>query len=451
MDISNNRINKVGLKIIKNKEIKKPAFFWGCIFFRISLDVVYPVVIVKYFHGFGFSFLPDSNRYFISYIAMITLLFFVSNIISIKKAGSIFIMLLILCAYIPNMSLFSGMSLPYSYFFLSNSYWYITIFLYALSGSKGINFNRIKLRLGGNRFPQVKKLSPYWIFFLAFFIVVFFAIYYNNGIKLTIDLSIAYKLRPEANSTIPKIMRRLISWCVNIIFPMGIIIFIKKRKWLYVIPMFIGEIFAFSVNGIKTGLFVAVISFFMIIAVRNDEKLGHIPIVFTVCNFFSIILKNSNIGYFIDNYIIRRVFFSTSLFNYFWIDFFSNKSKLWFTNSSLGWLRRFGFVLPYSENISEIIGRKYMGYEAALASGTIAQMYGNMGWWGIFIYPLLIVLIAKMIDLIGEKCEIKYIYPIIISAMEYLLNGSIYSALVTYGFIIGVIIVFYLKNKGVYD
>ena len=150
---------------------------------------------------------------------------------------------------------------------------------------------------------------------------------------------------------------------------------------------------------------------------------------------------------FIINFITRRMYMSTSLNNYYWLEYFSDNPKLYFTNSLLGWLRRFGVQMPYDENFSRVIGRLYYHTETAASSGTIADAYSNLGFIGIAVFPVLLVLAFKLLDKVAPECKLIYLYPIIVTTAVYLLNGGIVTALVTYGYFVGLLLIWYIRRK----
>lgn len=434
--------------------------FWGIIIFRISLDIVYPLIICKQYGNYGFEYSPDIFRYLVSYISLVVITAYIIPSFSIDKPGSVLFLSLYLMAYVPNMALFSGMSLSYQYYFMSNLYWFMLAFFY--KNKFKVWNNSINL-IGSNNYlrcnGRYKIIKQYWVFIIAFIAVLLYSMYFNKGLKLTINLKDALDLRLSSRGNISSIFDRILPWSANIIFPMGLIIGVKRKRIGLVILMVLGEVAAFSINGVKTWLFVAFLSMVLSIFTKNEKSIAILPLLLAAICIFGLLFNGSEVvSNFVNNYITRRVFFTTSINNHYWIDFFNNHPKLFFTNSSLGWIRRFVDV-PYSTNVSSIIGLNYYGSAANnAASGTIATAYANLGWAGLVFYPIIVSIIAKLLDkasviggLDNKTCSIVYIYPIIISSAEYLLNGSIYTAVITYGFLVGVIILRYLIRVGVFE
>lgn len=446
-------------KLINNrfKQISRSLLFWGIVIYRIILDFSFPSVICAYYYHYGFYFQPNFTKYVLSYVSMLLLAVMFIPKIKTGRPSSIILLTLMLLAYIPNMSLFAGMDLPYEYFFMSNLYWFAMAFFYKLSYSKeqkiSLKENIPKLAIGRTKWPEhVKK---YGIFYLAFILIFIYSVLYNRGLSFTVDLSDAYELRMASRGNINKLFSFLLPWCCNIIFPIGVIVSIKNKNPLIFALMIIGFISGYSVNGVKSWLFIGVLSISSALVIKRDNQVGYLPLFLAVIAFSGTVTDiQSYTGFFINNFIVRRVFFGTSLNNHYWIEFFTDHPKTYFTSGILGWLRNF-IDVPYDVNVSSIIGGLYYGnYESNASSGTIAAAYSNLDWPGLIIFPLFIVFVVKLLDSVVNKPEreisVIYTYPLIMSSCIYLLNGDIFTAFITYGFLFGIIILNYLSYTGVF-
>lgn len=439
----------------KQKNINPIITFIGSFVFRVALDFVYALVICKIFYHYGFVYDLHIGKLFLSYAAMIGVLAAFVPQVKLERPGSVLLLTVMLMAFVPNMSLFACMNLPYEFFFMSFVFWMLIALFYRIRIVKQI---KIRIRLRNNNYLSSNGHNSkwYWIFLLVFIIVFVYSTWYNQGISLRMNLSDANDIRMAAREkNINEWVMRIFAWSGNVVFPLGLIFSVKRRKIGLFVIMVVGELAAYAVNGTKSWLFVAFLALFMAVFVKKDNRIGFLPWMFSGTIIAGIILSSTNkLGYFVNNYIARRVFFATSLNNYYWIDFFSNNPKLFFTNSSLGWIRRFTEV-PYDVNVASIIGEVYYGMPTSNASsGTIACAYANLGWLGLPVYALLTVFLIELLDIVSNaslsKVPIIYLYPIIISAAEYLVNGHVLTVAITYGYLVGVIIIAYLRNQGVF-
>jgi hypothetical protein len=423
----------------KRNEINKWLFYIGVIIFRVSLDLVYTKIICSRFFAYEFSLNLSLDRIVYSYATVFLTSLLLCGCVSIKKPSSILIVFLYLFAYVPNMSLYCCMGLPHVYFIYSNIYWFFILSAYMIVNPR-YKFKMKELTLTG-------KIATRSVFYIFFFVIVIYAVNYN-GLSLTINLNDVYDLRMSSRvNAIGSIMEKILPWAGNVVFPIAIIDSIRKRKPIKTALFVFAEIVAFSINGTKTWLFVMVISVLVIIFVRKEKSFGYIPSVFAGLNLTGYLLNIYWEDYFISNFFIRRVFFSTSLSNWYYIDFFSKNSKLYMTHSALGWIQKFGMELPYGRNISSVIGELYFtSADINASSGTIADAYSNFGLIGLVIFPIFIVLVAKILDAVARDVNIIYIFSVIISTSIYLLNGNIFSGMVTYGYLFAVVLIYYMKR-----
>ena len=439
-------------KTVDENKTNRLILFIGILFFRISLDISYVKIIHEEYYLYGFYLKTNYFYYVISYFSFILMVLFLLRIVDLKRPGSFLLLTLFLFGYIPNMSLFSNMDLPMSFYLMSNIYWFLTIlFYYYFSHLKNHSLEK-KAHVNGT---TITKTNVYMFFVVMFILIVSYSITYYKGIRLSVDLRDSINARLDSRGKIGKIFSLLLPWASSIIFPLGMIIGIKCKNYLLLGLMCLGVIFAFTVNGVKTWLFVSVLSCFFAIFLKKEKQFCLLPFILVVINFFSFLFKQTALADFFNYYILRRIYFGTSLNNYYWIDFFSKNPKLYFTNSVLGWLRRF-IKVPYSDNVSSVIGALYYNNEASnAASGTIAAAYSNLGWYGLVVYPLLVSLMAILLDHVCRKTDKRipliYCFPVIISGAEYLLNGSIATAFFTYGYLIGVILLAYLNKSNIFE
>lgn len=430
----------------------------GIFIFRILLDLSYPQIVYKGFFLFGFTYNPDQYKIILSYLAMFVVLTVFIPQVKLERPGSFLLLMVLIMAYVPNMSLFAGMGLSYTFFLMSNLFW----FSIAVSYNWGIT-RRLRVHLPvrfvfrtKKHFPVGGEFKQLWILYLFFLVISAYSVYYNNGFWFTIDLRDVHDLRMSARGEISKLFMYLLAWSGSIIFPTGIMLAVMRKKIVLLSTMLLGEVAAFSVNGTKTWLFSAAIALFLAVFVRNNRRISLLPWGFVLVVACGMLLgMDDSIGRFFNNYFTRRVFFSTSLNNYYWIDFFETHNKIFLTNGVLGWLRNF-IQVPYDTNVAMLIGGLYYNdYLSNASSGTIANAYSNFGWIGLPICAFVTVILAELMDVTSRRlsCTVPVIYfiPIIISSSEYLVNGSIFTTAITFGYIPGLILIVYLSHLGVFS
>lgn len=445
-------------RLTREEKLDRLFIALGILAFRVLLDLAYPRIICSAYARYGFTYAPDPGRLILSYTAMLAVLAAFVPQVKLRRPGSILLLLLLIMAFVPNMALFAGMGLPYSFLVMSVLFWLSVSFFYCLSlthrACACIRLSFIKVK--GPQLPATSGLRKYWVMYLAFLLVFAYSISYNHGLSFRISLREAYDLRMSARGNVGGVFMRLLTWSGSIVFPIGIIFAVKDKRPMLLSAMLLGEAAAYSVNGTKTWLFTAVLVLLMVVFIRKDRQIGLLPWVFAFMAAAGFLLgATRSIGDFINNYFIRRVFFSSSLNNYFWIDFFETHAKTLLTNGPLGWLRRF-IQVPYDRNVASIISEFYYGDpQSNASSGTIANAFSSFGWPGLVINAFFTVFLAELMDVASNrptgKVPILYFYPLILSASEYLLNGAIMTTAITYGYIPGLLLIVYLKHQGALD
>ena len=421
----------------------KKNFFFSILLFRITLDIVYAKVITNGYWASHFSYKPDFGRYVLSYSFLIITIFLVNLIVTSKSTSSILFLCIYLVAYVPNGALYSGMSLEHYYFIYSNIYWFCMIVFYSI-----INLIKFKINLCqfGKLMTKITKVIPY----IIALVIILFAWKYN-GLSLTISLKDDYELRLasrlyEGNAFL---LNRLLPWAAIVFFPISFIYSFKHRKLISMCLFVFSIVVAFSINGMKSWIFILGISFLVSLLVKKDSTLLYIPVGLFGLNIISIFSYTLFNNIEISNYIARKVLFSASLNNYYHVSYFMGHTKMYMTQSILGWIRKFGINIPYTDSISRLIGAIYYNADTNAPAGTFADAYENFGIIGLALYPLITVIFIKLLDAVSKNIPLVYTVPVIATFAYYLLNGNIFSALWSYGYLIGICYIYLLNRSGI--
>lgn len=421
--------------------IERIKIILGLLLYRVSLDYLYSKVIYKYYYMYGFNLDIDHTKVMISYISLIIIGLVFTTQIKKSTPSATILLILFLLAFVPNTSLYSMMNLDHIFMVISICYWGFIVIAYRII--KKLKFDKLKnnIHISNNMYMNIANVLLITILLFS---------YSYNGMRINISLADVYDMRMESRRLgIPGIMNYLLPWAGNVVFPLVIVDSLRKKKFATAIIFLFAELILFSISGMKTWLFVLILSVAWILFIKKDNFIFKLPLFFSIFNviaYIEILLFKSS---FLVNYIIRRVFYSTSLSNWYYIDFFKNNEKLYLIDSALGWTKRFGFSSPHgNESISRIIGRVYYNnLEMNASSGTIADAFSNFGWMGVILYPLLLVFVLKLLDYCSSGVNSSVLIPIYFSMSIYLLNGNIFSVLTTYGFIFALIYVFIMAHS----
>jgi hypothetical protein len=141
---------------------------------------------------------------------------------------------------------------------------------------------------------------------------------------------------------------------------------------------------------------------------------------------------------------IYRGFFVPSLLNYNYYDYFSANEPDYMRQGILRW---FGFSSPYHEPIPFIIGSNYYGRpELNANNGLFSDAYFNFNIFGVFIFPIILIIIFKLFDTCSKDLDPKLlILPVIVCVVSFL-SGCFSSVLLTNGIIL-LMITLYLMPR----
>jgi hypothetical protein len=401
----------------------------GILIFRFSLDFLYYSSVYPLYNIYGFELDFSNEKYIISLILLLIASTLLTYQIRDSRPSSSMILFLFLLSFIPNTSLFANMNLEFRFIIISFIYWIVFCLAYWIIPKKFYSNSFFILR----RFPNSYKFVAY-----AFLMIIIAFSFSYNGLRINLDLSDVYEMRLQSRALgIPKYMHYIMHWSGNVIFPLFIIKMVLEKKLINAGIFIVGELVLFSIIGLKTWLFILAISIVWILFIKVKDFIFKLPMLFFLINLIGYLEFTTLKSSFFMNHFTRRVFFSTSLTNWYYLDFFNNNSKLLLTDSAFGWIKRFGFIGPYNnEPISRLIGRVYYNnIDMNASSGTIADAYANFGWLGILIYPFVLMLIFRLMDKYSQGVESRILIPIIVSMTILLLNGNIFSVMTTYGYI----------------
>jgi hypothetical protein len=143
--------------------------------------------------------------------------------------------------------------------------------------------------------------------------------------------------------------------------------------------------------------------------------------------------------------IINRVLFIPSLLNYFYYDFFSSHEKDYFRQS---FLRYLGFQSSYKTPIDFIIGEQYYGNDLIRANnGLFSDAYMNLGAFGVFFQPFILIVILKLIDSFSKGIDERLLFIVIMGCYSALISTTFSTALLTSGLFLIMFVLYLIRSQ----
>lgn len=378
------------------------------------------------------------------------LAYFLFKSCNLQNASSAIAMTLFSLSFVGNCAVWWSMNASTTFLIFTIVYWIFIIAFLRLICSEKSRWRAVKE-------PPYRLKKDYLGFFILAVVLVlvglFFAWGLISGFQISFDLTDATELRMASREALYSgWMTRLVHFSACIVIPLGASYFITKKSISGVAVMTLLEIVAYSVAGTKTYLFTFVVCCILSVMVNKDRGFSffvHVPLFLGAIVLLSCILYMVGSD-FVMNYVTRRVILTTSFNNWQYVEFFLDNDKLYMLNGALSFLTSFGIKFPYNEdNFSSYMGGWIYGDVNTNASnGMVGDAYANFGLVGLVLFPLLLMAALYVFDCCTRKIMPVYTLSTIISFCQFVLNGTLVSVLVSYGFVFAILIFFLISKCG---
>jgi len=415
--------------------ITKNRFLFCCaaILFRVLLDFSYSFVIAGVFASEGYVFDLDFAQYIASWLVYFLYLPLVKD--ELIKVSDYFFTTSLLAIIAPLTSLY-GLDaarpiLPVISVFAA------MLLIHFVVSVKMVSFKRL---------PTIKHGRRIVIFISLFFVIFLVVWYFALGVKLTMNFSEVYEIRAmNAERTAGGFLAYTNNWTYQIfnIFLMAFALY--YRRYLIFLFFFLVQVYFFAASGHKTVLFLPVLVLGVWIYFRKFSSLVVVPAMFGVL----IVISLMSFFIFDDIWMLslfaRRLFYVPADLTFIYFDFFSNNTKVLWSNSVLA-----NFIsYPYDTDIPHVVGR-YMGKEEMAANnGFISSGYAHAGILGVLFYSLILGIILRFINdtTTGTLPVWLAVTLSIVPLRAVLISSDLFTVMLTHGFIVAIILIFLARYK----
>ena len=411
----------------------KVAFFSLAILFRLMLDASYCFVVSDAFSYEGYALDVSWNNLLWSWVIYTASFFCVSD--RLFKVSDYFFATALLAVIAPLTSLYGlDSARPVFPVFIV----VITInFIYLVTRLKLISFQGMRIVKNGKGVSIGISLL-----FVAFLVVWYFV----SGVRFNLDLSKVYDVRAEnAELAAGGVLAYTNNWTYQIfnIFLMALTL-LYKRYFLFAV-LFLVQIYFFAASAHKSILFLPFLLMGVWFYFRKTSSLAILPIMFTC------VIVATLLSYFVfddlwlSSLFSRRVFYVPANLTFVYFEFFADNPKVFWSNSVLSSF----FTYPYDLSLAHVVGR-YLGKEGMGANnGFIASGYAHAGFFGVFIYALIIGLILRFINDITYKTLPVWLAVAlsIVPLRALLISSDLFTVMLTHGFIVAIILIYLARFK----
>lgn len=393
----------------------------GIILFRLLLDFNYSGIIVSKFWSGGFLNQSTTFSSVISWFALLILIPFIISMYKTPKISSNIIVLLFLSSFVPMTSLMRFMPMGFEFFVLFMIYWFLILSLYFAVPNLRLSQKEVR----GNSFFL-------WILLFVFASSVLFVSGYYFKFRIHLSMMDVYDLRDEERAlNLPTILKYLLPAAGNIL-PVLLVYFLFVKKKLIALAIGFIILLDFSIGGHKAVL-VKLFLCFLGYWFYNEKRVVLFSWVLSFISLFSLVEMKVYGTCLIANIGIRRVFYLPAKLNYYYYEYFSIHEPDYFRQGVLRW---FGVSSSYKDPIPKIIGSYfYNNSDTNCNNGLFSDAYYNFNALGIFIFPIILIIIFKFFDSVSKGIDSKlWIMPIVVALT--FKSGAFTSVLLTNGVIL---------------
>lgn len=404
--------------------------------FKISLDMFYIYGTSIEYNYLGSILDFNLIKYSIGWLTFLTMIILINNIFD----NDIKFIINILFAFsgISNITLYGLKNINDSDFFIVIIYWtLICLIAWFFSRVKLNNRNKGKVTFNFD-------IKTELLIVLSIMITVYLLLKFgSNGL---LSLNDAYEARAEfRQQSLNTIDSYLMSWNAVVILPWCCLSALNKRKYFMLAIVLFLAMMMFSINGMKTWIILYVIIFciyFLCKYINTNNLLSYILAGMSMMMWIALF-----IFYRYENYtllgLVNRSIILPGEINYYYLDFFKNNDLLYLRESIFK-----VFDSPYNTLSSILISKKYMtaAFYHNATNGLLGDAFANFGIIGIFIYPVMINVVAKILKFIIVDMNDFYKYSIYFIQFWLLINTSFFTWIMTGGFALVCFIAFVFRK-----
>lgn len=389
---------------------------------KIGYDLLYYAVIGKYFSYGNYKRDFNAEVYIMSILIFFSISVHLLDLIRKNDPLSIILLVFEVGYFLPGLTYctFNNTGIPFFSFLLL--YWYILIILYYCLQKMKVNIT-------------VFKSSK--LFYIAIILVILLALRVclkYGRFSFSFSFSNVYELRKEQEKVGLSLIDSYILPIAGTLLPFFSLVLLVKKKYIFSLFSSLMVIAVFSFGGMKKYLLYLVIAIFMYIFFRHKNYIKLVFPMLCMSYIMAIVEYVCKDGMpQIANYIHRRTMLMPVTISHYYFDFFSSHSKDFLAQ---GVLRRFGFSSEYKLPIPNMIGGIYFdSYDTVASNGLIGNAYSNFGWLSLLFYPILLIVLFKLIALLLEHREPCVVWFIAVQLFVLYTNGDYFTNLLFNGVI----------------
>ncbi|PKE07878.1 hypothetical protein CW676_00665 [Macrococcoides caseolyticum] len=390
--------------------------FIGVIVYFITLYFSYRYFVAPIFGYSGLTYNPNISKLIISIIYILLLfIFFKDN----RKPSSDLLYIIYINLFIPLVMFYWMNNMEGIYVFMV----FISILTMLITTNKIKPFKVVGLPI------RLSIPFEFIIYFLTLTLFILFILKYGWFDSRSLNFESIYQLRSEKEYS--GMWAYLVNWLTKAFIPMLLVIFYFNRNLLLMLSTVCMQLIIYTSTGSKTLLFS---SFYIIVLCflidKRWLKTG-LPLLYSFLIFISMaIYKLLGNIYLLSIIPIRQLIIPAQV-SYQHFNFFKFREKLYFSEGIIGDI--FGLNSPYVRKSTLMVGDG----KSNANTGIFSDAFDNGGFYLIFIYSVIFIIILLYINMIAAYWQNNAIFTsLFIYSMIILTDGSLLTTILTWGMFI---------------
>lgn len=426
-------------KILTGVTSSKSYILISVIILKALIDYSYVNYVVPNFSYSGFHLIENDVKYILSYGGVVLFALFLPS--TINTPAQLIIHLFYLSVILPVLSYYGLADQPtWVTVCIVTQFVIVVLFSKVLSGST----KRLKIRYLRNGTKYALLVSQILVLFIFAFVVV------TGGSAINFDLSLVYEFREDANKMFGgPLLSYVVNWVVKVFNIVLIVWYLLKMNYLKAAVFIVIQIILFGYLTQKSVLFSPLILIFTYILFEKVNRRVMFLYLSFIGSLFLVMLKYHFDGDLIlGTLIVRRLLFLPVLLNFTYYEFFAQNEFVFLSNGIFSALVDY----PYNETTSLVIGR-YLNTEMSANTGFVATSYMHFGIFGVFIFPIIVGFVLRILDVVCEPMPPWIGAGItLLPFMSLIQSSDLFTSLLTHGIIVSIIILWLfndLKKKNI--
>lgn len=289
------------------------------------------------------------------------------------------------------------------------------------------------------------QLHTVYILILLFSILLLGYCVHRYGMPTwsAFDFNNVYVIRQQNTWIFP--LTYLIPWYAKIIFPLGIILAIKNKRYIIsalLLVCFIGIYLLFPNKAFIFSLALIILVYLAVkFRILYYALYGMLPLVLVGGVLEKMFFKST----IIISYLIRRALIVPAQLKFAYYNYFSTNEKYYYAMGRIGKL--FGIKTDYTKSIPVVVG-EYTGTSGYANTGYLGESYAQIGFIGLFILAILLILFLKTLDTGSRNISTEVALSVSVFWIYTLNDSALLTALLTGGGLLFLVFFFVFKESG---